>query len=329
MNASLNFMFAVVVMVVLTDYAVIEEDQTIWLWKALCPSGAVELPPVDGIKSRCFESCRYLMSVIIPDTVTVIQPQAFFECPSLANITLPVGLTEMSEDSFYKCPCLGRVVMGVGVSPRSLPVTVFWIEIHSGITVIPARFFSGCSFLRIVELPDTIEELGEGAFEWCHSLADVGCHVFTVIRCLPPKVKTIPPRCFYGCSSLETISIPESVTCIGSHAFAECRSLFEVVYFGRTMLTDTTALPSGVSVYVDCGYRHPKLCGIGVKPFPARLRPLFTEEHEYGELGCIDYGLLKLSKWFMIVGALFVIVVAGICNILNYIQKSIKAGKYE
>ena len=37
------------------------------------------------------------------------------------------------------------------------------------------------------------------------------------------------------------------------------------------MLTDTTALPSGVTVYVNYKYRHPKLCGIEVSREPLSL----------------------------------------------------------
>ena len=208
MNASLNFMFGVVLMVVLTDYTVVEEDGKKWLTKAQCPSGTVELPPVDGVKTRCFESCGYLTSVIIPDTVVAIQSQAFFNCSSLKSITLPAHLTEISKDSFYMCSNLVRVTMGVSVSPSKLPSTVK--QIHSGTTVIPERFFARCVHLEEIELPESIEEIRDGAFEYCSSLRKISC----LGGDIPPKVETIPSRCFYGCSSLQTISIPESVTSI-------------------------------------------------------------------------------------------------------------------
>ena len=68
-------MFGVVLMVVLTDYAVVEE-------------GTLELPLVERIK--CFESYGDLILMIILDSNVRF---------SLRNVTLPVHLREMSSTS--------------------------------------------------------------------------------------------------------------------------------------------------------------------------------------------------------------------------------------
>ena len=90
--------------------------------------------------------------------------------------------------------------MGVSASPSRLPKTVK--QIHSGTTVIPERFFAKCVHLEEIEFPEPIEEIGDGAFEYCRSLRRVRCVATGAYVSIPPKVKTIPCRCFYGCSSL-------------------------------------------------------------------------------------------------------------------------------
>ena len=301
-------------MVVLTDYTVVEEDGKEWLSKAQCPSGTVELPPVDGIQSRCFESCGYLTSVIIPDTVTVIQQYAFFSCSSLRSITLPVHLTEMSEDSFYKCTSLVSVTMGVSVSPSKLPKTVKQIKIHLSTTVIPERFFARCVHLEEIELPESIEEIRDGAFEYCSSLSKVTCMNWGRSVDVPPKVKAIPCMCFYGCSSLKSVVIQESVTCIGSYAFSWCRNLSELIYLGKTELKDTTALPSGVTVYVDPNYSYSKLCGIKVSHLVMPMKGQFSHQEIFNRFNNTTGGVFSIPGFFHSVVTISVLlIVAFLC----------------
>lgn len=42
---------------------------------------------------------------------------------------------------------------------------------------------------------------------------------------MPDGVASIPESCFYGCSSLESVTIPESLTTLGDGAFSSCQSL--------------------------------------------------------------------------------------------------------
>lgn len=45
---------------------------------------------------------------------------------------------------------------------------------------------------------------------------------------LPASVYQVGPYAFLGCSSLETVTIPEGLTTIGNEAFADCTSLTDV-----------------------------------------------------------------------------------------------------
>ena len=74
-----------------------------------------------------------------------------------------------------------------------------------------------------IELPDSVERIGVGAFEFCESATTVE---------LPKRLSEIPAECFCGCISLKDIKIPKTVEKIGSKAFAFCVNLQKIDFYG-------------------------------------------------------------------------------------------------
>jgi hypothetical protein len=64
-----------------------------------------------------------------------------------------------------------------------------------------------------------VTSIGDGAFEFCSSLTSIT---------IPQSVTSIGGWAFAVCSSLTSITIPQSVTSIGSFAFSVCRSLTSI-----------------------------------------------------------------------------------------------------
>ncbi|MBR1751891.1 MAG: leucine-rich repeat domain-containing protein, partial [Ruminococcus sp.] len=58
-----------------------------------------------------------------------------------------------------------------------------------------------------------------GAFDWCTSLESIT---------IPNSITSIGDRAFYQCTSLTSITIPNSVTSIGAYAFEYCTSLTSI-----------------------------------------------------------------------------------------------------
>ena len=70
--------------------------------------------------------------------------------------------------------------------------------------------FRGCTALRSVSLPPTVESVGDGAFSGCSSLASLT---------LPEGLRRLGSNAFTGCP-LESVTVPASLESTGAHRWA-------------------------------------------------------------------------------------------------------------
>ena len=89
------------------------------------------------------------------------------------------------------------------------------IGIAFRVVEIAENAFSGCSALEAVDIPNSVETIGEQAFYRC-GLKAVD---------IPNSVETIQRWAFYGCEELKEVKIPSSVKWIGDYAFSHCKEL--------------------------------------------------------------------------------------------------------
>ena len=75
----------------------------------------------------------------------------------------------------------------------------------------------------------------------------------------------IPNNAFRGCTYLTKITIPESVTTIGSNAFYGCSSLETITYLGTTSM-DNCSFSRGflATIYVPTNYEGETFCRISI-----------------------------------------------------------------
>ena len=151
------------------------------------------------------------------------------------------------------------------------------ISIETGVRSIGIYAFSGCAFSEVT-IPNSVTEIGANAFFYCSSLSYVkiprsvtkmGDRVFYMCN----KLKTAGPigggydiefgwtesisdYAFFQCTSLVSVSIPESITSIGSSAFYQCCSLTNitipdsVISIGRGAFSACSSL---TNVMIGCG----------------------------------------------------------------------------
>lgn len=139
-----------------------------------------------------------IKSIEIPNTVTSIGTYLFAYCTSLAQVTLPSGLLELPANIFQNCTAL---------TAYTVPATV---------RVIGNYAFSG-SGLTSVTVPSTVNSLGTYVFQNCASLKSAVINV--------SNLASLPDGTFYGCTMLSEVTLPETVTQIGSSAFYNCKGL--------------------------------------------------------------------------------------------------------
>lgn len=99
------------------------------------------------------------------------------------------------------------------------PYVVIPAEIdHKPVTRIGGEAFAASEIVS-VQMPDSITQIGGGAFYVCTNLT-------TVV--LSPNVETIGANAFFGCIKLSDITLPESLKTLGESAFQMCKALTHI-----------------------------------------------------------------------------------------------------
>ena len=104
-------------------------------------------------------------------------------------------------------------VITVPETVSGLPVTCIQGGAFSWFSVFDAE---GYDPVTQITLPDSITEIGEGAFRYCFKLEKIN---------FPAGLKTIGDGAFLDCGSLKTADLPDGVESIGKGTFAGCSSL--------------------------------------------------------------------------------------------------------
>ena len=155
-----------------------------------------------GFSVPWFASQELITSVIVENGVQNIGDYLFYGCTNLTSVELPASLTAIGNNAFGSCTALAN------------------ISIPGSVVSIGAYAFSGCSHLTEISLPDTKISFGIGVFSNCAALKQIT---------LPGSLTSIPES-FMSTSGIESITIPEHVTTIGSHAFENSGSLSAVTF---------------------------------------------------------------------------------------------------
>lgn len=144
--------------------------------------------PVVKIGRAAFLNNKVITSVVIPNSVKVIEVDAFAGCTGLSNIKIPDSVTSISETAFQGCDGVTSIIVEEGnVKYRSDGNCL--IETSSGAIVlgceksvipqdgcatsISAYAFSGHSDLTSIIIPSSITSIGHGSFMFCTSLASI------------------------------------------------------------------------------------------------------------------------------------------------------------
>lgn len=188
---------------------------------------------------------------------TTIGASAFAGCQNLTKLTLGEGVTGLG-DSALKDTRLEEITIPstfeTGTAKNS-PFTsgenstLRKVTFADGIQVIPQYFLSNITTLTKIEIPASVQKIGDHAFADCSNLKTV-----TFKEPADSKLTTIDTSAFEGCSLMTLFKLPEGVTTINASAFKDCKKI---------SLTD---LPTGLITIGNAAFENCTMLRVGELP---------------------------------------------------------------
>lgn len=161
------------------------------------------------ICTQSFSSCENLQKIILPENIEEIGELAFSNCVALTSIDLSncKKLDRIGTSAFNWCPSLEEVLLPESLSAIGngafcgCKIENIDFSACKLLTKFPGELFDKCKSLEEVVWPPHLKEIGGFAFYHCESLRRVE---------LPDSVEVLGEKIFQGCK-LKSLSLPKNI----------------------------------------------------------------------------------------------------------------------
>ena len=215
--------------------------------EAFAPSGLTEytIPNnVTAIGGNVFQGCEVLKSVTIPDSVKEIGYQSFYGCSSLKSVYCKAIIPPSGGTSMFGYNASNRKIYVYEESVSAYRKAAYWKDYAESIAAngnitdtntstiyytttdgcviqpgLPIKSNSYNDGIGEMVVYGELTELPSGTFSGYTSLESIT---------LPDSISKIGYQAFKGCSNLLSITIPDSVTMIDLYALQDCSKLTNI-----------------------------------------------------------------------------------------------------
>lgn len=204
-----------------------------------------------------------ITKIVIPEGVTTINSYAFANLTALEEVVVPSTLTKIGLGAFYNCTSLKKISStkdGDANNIKFINQKAFYncalSEINlDSVVAIGNYTFENCK-LNYIDLPETAQSLGIGAFYNNDSLVDVrfnaskikiGSYAFAecdMLESIDVNAVVLSSYAFYNSKALKNVTLGKDVAVIGQYAFTGTA----VEKFSIDSLNETLTLTNNGSV---------------------------------------------------------------------------------
>lgn len=140
----------------------------------------------------------------VPNTLVSIGKSAFISCSNLTYFMIPDSVTSLGTSVFMNSAIGG-------------------VDLGEGLTVLPDSLFFASNISMILSWGSNIKELKYGVFSLCTYLEEIE---------IPASVEIIGDRVFNGCKNLSIVTLNNGLKTLGPNIFANCTSLSFITFKG-------------------------------------------------------------------------------------------------
>lgn len=225
------------------------------------PAGVTELPY--GV----FGGCKYLTEVIFEGSIKVMPSDTFDRCYALEHVVFPQGLEVIKDRAFYECSSLKEIILPDTV--KTIGCEVFYnnssvetLYLGQSLVSVDDKAFYGLKSAKELVFPESLQTIGKSSFSGLgvESLtippirmgdsAFAGCENLRTLV-LEEGHTYIPSYCFTNATSLESLTLPHSLTEIRSSSFCNT-PLTQIVIPENVTLIDYAAFRGSNNLWSVC-----------------------------------------------------------------------------